>query len=255
MEWTDDAIVLSSRPYADSAALASLLTREHGRHAGLVHGGRSSRIRPVVEPGTMVRATWKARLADQLGHYSLEPVRSGAALLLDDPLRLAALVAACALVDAVLPEREPHASLYEGMVALLDSFESPFWAEVYVRWEVGLLEVGGFGLDLTRCAATGLEAQGTQGANDYLAYVSPRTGRAVSLTAGEPFRDKLLRLPSFLLGQSAGGPEEVQAGLALTGHFLERHLFAQRHAEIPPARTRFVERYTRFHTRSGTTPA
>jgi len=246
MEWSDDAIVLSAKPHGEASALAVLLTREHGRHAGLVQGGQSARNRPLLEPGNRVAARWRARLSEHLGSYTLELERATAAALLDDPLRLAALASACALIDAGLPEREPHPALYEATLALFGALDGDVWAEVYVRWELGLLEEMGFGLDLTRCAATGSTD------NDQLAFVSPRTGRAVSLSAAEPFKDKLLPLPPFLVGRSAGGEDEVAAGLALTGHFLDRHVFAQRHVEVPPARARFVDRYSRSFTRSGT---
>ncbi|HYH18809.1 MAG TPA: DNA repair protein RecO [Azospirillum sp.] len=235
MEWTDQGIVLSTRPHGDAAALAVLLTREHGRHAGLVHGGRSSRQRGNLEPGTLVSARWRARLNEHLGTLTVEPVRGYAAGLLDDPLRLAALTAACALVEAALPEREPHPALFDGMKALLEVLdEAPAWPEAYVRWEVGLLGELGFGLDLDRCAVTG--------SNDYLAFVSPRTGRAVSAVVGEPFRDRLLPLPGFLIGRGLGGPGEVTEGLRLTAFFLERHLL---NAPLPPARVRLAERLGR----------
>jgi len=235
MEWTDQGIVLSNRPHGDAAALAVLLTREHGRHAGLVHGGRSSRQRGHLEPGTLVSARWRARLNEHLGTFTLEAVRGYAAGLLDDPLRLAALTAACALVEAALPEREPHPALFDGLLALLDLLDTaPAWPEAYVRWEVGLLGELGFGLDLDRCAVTG--------SNDYLAFVSPRTGRAVSAAVGEPFRDRLLPLPGFLIGRGFGGREEVSEGLHLTAFFLERHVL---NAPLPPARVRLAERLGR----------
>ena len=234
MEWTDQAIVLSARPHGETAAVAVLLTRERGRHAGLVQGGRSSRQRGTLEPGTLVAARWRGRLPEHLGTLTLEPVRGYAAALLDDPLRLSALTAACALTEAAVPEHEPHPVLFDGLAALFDVLETPVWAEAYVRWEVGLLSELGFGLDLDRCAVTG--------SNDYLAYVSPRTGRAVSASAGEPYRDRLLPLPGVLIGLGGGGREETLAGLRLTGHFLERHLL---NAPLPPARVRFAERVGR----------
>jgi len=246
MEWQAQGLVLSSRPHGESAATLVLFTRDRGRHAGLVHGGQGSRMRPVLQPGNRVTAHWKARLADQLGIYALELEKAGAAALMEAPLRLAALASCCALIDSALPEREAHPALYDATLALLAALETDVWAEVLVRWEIGLLEETGFGLDLTRCAATGSTE------NDQLAFVSPRTGRAVSLSAAEPFKDRLLPLPPFLLGRSTGGPAEVAQGLALTGHFLDRHVFAQQHTALPPARTRFVEAYTRAHTRSGT---
>lgn len=244
-DWSDGAIVLSARPYAETAALAVLLTRERGRHAGMVAGGQGRAMRAVLEPGNRVAARWRSRLADQLGSYTLELEKATAAGLLDDPLRLAALSSACALMDAGLAEREPHPALFDATLALFTALQTEVWAEIYVRWEIGLLEELGFGLDLSRCAATGITA------NDQLGYVSPRTGRAVSLSAAEPFKDKLLPLPRFLVGIGEGGAEEVAQGLALTGHFLDRHVFAQRHAEVPPARLRLVDRYTRAHTKSG----
>ena len=232
MEWSDQGIVLSARPHGEGSAVATLLTREHGRHAGLVMGGRSTRQRGTLEPGTLVAARWRARLAEHLGNYTLEPVHGYAAGFLDEPLKLAALASACALVETALPEHEAHATLFDGMLALFGLLDTTAWAESYVRWEVGFLAELGFGLNLDRCAVTGT--------NDYLAYVSPRTGRAVSASVGEPYRDKLLRLPGFLIGMGGGGPQEVQEGLRLTGHFLERHVL---NGPLPPARERLSERY------------
>lgn len=243
MEWTDEAIVLSARPHGESAAVATLLTREHGRHAGLVQGARSARQRGVLEAGNLVGARWRARLPEHLGAFSLELDRSVAAGLLDDPLRLAALVSACSVCEAALPEREPHGPVYDGFRALLVALGSEFWDAAYVRWELGVLQELGFGLDLTRCAATGT--------NDQLAYVSPRTGRAVSLSAGEAYRDRLLPLPGFLIGRGAADPEEVGRGLLLSGHFLERTAMAAGGIGLPAARARFVERYRKSATSSG----
>jgi DNA repair protein RecO (recombination protein O) len=252
MDWIDDAIVLSARPHGEAAAVATLLTHGHGCHAGLVQGGRSARHRGTLQPGNRVVARWRARLADHLGTYTLEPVRSAAAGMLDDPLRLAALQAACALAEAALPEREPHGAVHDGLAALIDLLDPAAqqpdiaWAAAYVQWELGLLRELGFGLDLTCCAATG--------SNDGLAYVSPRTGRAVSLSAGEAWRDRLLPLPPFLTGHGTGAAREVLDGLGLTGHFLERHALAQRGLVLPAARSRFVDRYRKTAERSGILP-
>lgn len=247
MDWNDQAILLSARAHGETAALAFALTRDHGRHAGLVHGGQSARLRATLEPGNLLSVTWRARLADQLGTWSLELDRAYAAPLLDDPLRLACLASACALLDALLADREAHPALFDATLALFNALSTEVWAEIYVRWEIGLLEEVGFGLDLTRCAVSGREAASLFVGNDGLSHVSPRTGRAVSASAAEPYKDKLLPLPPFLLGLSDGGPAEVIQGLALTGHFLDRSAFAQRHAEVPAARVRFVERYGRAH--------
>jgi len=237
MDWSDEAIVLAARPHGEGSAIVQLLTRARGRHAGLVRGGASKRGRASVEPGNMVEATWRARLTEHLGSLTLEVVRPTAADLLDDPRRLAALAGACAVAEAALPEREPHPAAFEGTAALLAALAADdpgdVWPAAYVRWEVGLLGELGFGLDLTRCAATG--------ANDQLAYVSPRTGRAVSLSAGEPYKDRLLPLPPFLIGAGAADPAAVAAGLRLTGHFLVHHVFAALHRPAPPARERLAQ--------------
>lgn len=233
MEWADDGIVLSTRAHGETSAIAVLLTRHHGRHAGLVHGGRGRRLAGTLEPGNRVQGRWRGRLPDQLGSFAVELVRHGAGPVFERPDRLAGLAAAVAVTEAVCPEHEPLTVVFDALAAFLDLLpDSPFWAEAYVRWELGLLAALGYGLDLTRCAATGV--------NDQLAYVSPRTGRAVSLSAGEPFRDRLLRLPGFLIGRGGGGPVEVTDGLKLTGHFLERHLLASAHLPLPPPRGRLA---------------
>lgn len=244
MEWTDTALVLSLRRHGESGTIAMLLTRDHGRHAGLLRGQRQA---AVLQPGTPVQARWRARLADHLGSFTLEAERSPAAGVLDDPLRLGALAAACALAEGSLPERAAVPGVHDGLRALLAALGSEHWDAVYVQWELGLLAALGFGLELDRCAATG--------ANDALAFVSPRTGRAVSLSAGEPYADKLLPLPGFLIGRGAADPPAVLQGLELTGYFIERLLFAQAHQPVPPARTRHVERYRKFATTSGSLPA
>jgi DNA repair protein RecO (recombination protein O) len=249
IEWTDDAIVLSARRHGETAAIVSLLTRSHGRHAGLVHGGAGRRARGIYEPGNRVTAAWRARLSEHLGHFACELVASRAAALLDDALRLAALAAATALIDAALPEREPHARLFDSLDSLVDRLcaaepVSP-WPAHYVRFELDLLSDLGFGLDLSRCAATGRE--------DDLAYVSPKTGRAVSAAAAEPYRDRLLPLPGFLT--SRGGAEAaitgdvILAGLRLTAYFLEQHAFAHQptpgSGRLPAARDRLARLFQR----------
>ncbi len=235
MHWTDDGLVLSARAHGESSVVVQLLTRERGRHAGLVRGGQGKRARGVYQPGNLVAANWSARLADHLGNYTCELVEAHAAGVLDEPDRLAALSAAAAVSESALPEREPHAGCFEGFLAFLAALPGDHWAEVYVRWELALLAELGFGLDLETCAAGG--------DNDQLAYVSPKSGRAVSLAAGEPYRDKLFPLPGFLAGRGGGGAQEVEQGLALTGFFLERHVFAPHHRDLPAARRRLAERF------------
>jgi DNA repair protein RecO (recombination protein O) len=168
-----------------------------------------------------------------LGSFACEPLRAHAAGLLDRAGALAALSSACALAEAVLPEREPHPSVYEATLALLEALAGERFAEAYVRWELALLAELGFGLDLARCAATG--------ANDGLAFVSPRTGRAVSAAAGEPYRDRLLALPAFLVSDAAALARDVLAGLNLTGHFLDRCVFAPEGRTMPQARARLFD--------------
>ncbi|MFI4986151.1 MAG: DNA repair protein RecO [Alphaproteobacteria bacterium] len=248
MDWLDEGIVLSARKHGESAAIVQLLTRDHGRHAGLVHGGAGSKTRGTLQPGNRVQAAWRARLSEHLGSYACELVHSGAAVLLDDPLRLAALAASAALAEAALPEREPHPAVYDGFVALIAALEASEriagWGRAQVAWELGLLAELGFGLELTSCAVTGR--------NDDLAYVSPRTGRAVTLSAGEPYKERLLPLPRFLaMAGVAPTDGDILDGLALTSHFLERHVFASLHRELPQARLQLMERLARALQRNG----
>ena len=232
MDWTDDGIVLSARRHGENAAIVSLLTREHGRHPGLVRGGAGRKMRGTLQPGNAVHAHWRGRLAEHLGSYTCELVQAYAAEILDTPLQLAALSAACALAETALPEREPHPAVYDGLRVVLDALDVDWWPSIYVKWELGLLQELGFGLDLAACAATGTV--------DDLAYVSPKSGRAVSLEAGAPYKGVLLTLPAFLLGGGgAGDARDVADGLKLPGFFLERHVY---HGPLPPARERLTQR-------------
>jgi DNA repair protein RecO (recombination protein O) len=236
MEWEDDAYVLSARAHGESGAIVDLLTAEHGRFAAHVAGGASKKFRAVLQPGSRVIARYRSRVSEQLGSASLEPVGEGPAALFDDALALAGLSAAAAVAAGALPEREVHAGAFFGLEALILALSHPaVWPAVYVRFEAGLLQELGFGLDLSRCAATG-------GVDD-LVYVSPRTGRAVSRTAGEPYKDRLLKLPPFLLGAQAGlEAGDVDLGLVLTGHFLEQFVFSPLNRPLPPARVWLVDR-------------
>ena len=240
MDWNDQAIVLSVRPHGESSLLAMLMTREHGRHAGLVRGGASRRQRGTYQVGNEVSASWRARLADHLGTLTCELERSRAARLLDDRMRLTGLSSACAVVETLLPEREAHPLVHAGLTALLDALEtSDHWGEAYVRWELSLLAELGFGLHLDSCAATGT--------TDDLTYVSPRTGRAVSAEAGAPYRDRLLPLPGFLRGEGEGGAAAIRDGLRLTGFFLARAVPA---GSLPAARDRLWDAFAREATKS-----
>jgi DNA repair protein RecO (recombination protein O) len=237
MNWTDEGIVLGVRPHGETAAVVELLTRAHGRHTGFVHGGRSRRLRPVLQTGNHVDVVWKSRLAEQLGHFNLELRRGYAAEAMadGDPGRLAAL-SSLAMLARLLPERDPHPTLYEITLFVLGFLDDPtVWPALMVRWELALLTELGFGLDLTECAATG--------ANDQLIYVSPRTGRAVSASAGEPYRDRLLALPQFLArrGQAPTVTDtDLRDGFALTGHFLETRVLNPREMRMPDVRSRMI---------------
>jgi DNA repair protein RecO (recombination protein O) len=231
MEWRDEGIILSAKAHGETSAIADILTASRGRTLGLVRGGRSRMQRPVLQPGNIVAAHWRARLEDHLGNYVLEPLLLKAGSLIDEPFKLAGLTTLTALAQ-LLPEREPHPKIYAALRLTLDALEDDdIWPALLVRWEMGLLDELGFGLDLARCAVTGTA--------DELAYVSPKSGRAVSKVAGELYRDKLLVLPGFLKGTQAGTPtpDDVVAGLKLTGFFLMRHVFEPRGADMPESRS------------------
>ncbi|HKS90062.1 MAG TPA: DNA repair protein RecO [Stellaceae bacterium] len=231
--------MLAARRHGESALIVEVLTREHGRHAGLVRGGQTPRRRAILQPGNFVAALWRGRLSEHLGTLECELIEAHAARLLDDADRLAALGAVTALLVAALPEREPHPDLCQSLAELLAALDSPGrWAAAYVAWECGLLGALGFGLDLARCAATG--------ATDDLAYVSPRTGRAVSRDAGRAYHDKLLPLPEFLWRDAPAGPADIVAGLTLTRHFLLHHLLEPQGGRIPEARERLMQRMRRL---------
>ena len=235
-EFEDDAYVLSARAHGETGAIVELLTARHGKYAAHVAGGASRRMKPFLQPGARTLARYRARVSDQLGSVSLEPVGEGPAALFDDRAALAGLSAAAAVAAAALPEREPHPGVFLAFEALSRTLGlADIWPAVFVRFETGLLEELGFGLDLSKCAATGDV--------DDLIYVSPRTGRAVSKTAGAPYADRLLPLPPFMLSAQTGlAPGDVRAGLDLTAHFLEMYVFGPINRPLPPARVWLVER-------------
>lgn len=233
--WEDEAIVLSARPHGEGHAIVAVLARGHGHWRGHVRGGASSRQRGIWQPGNVVAATWSARLADQLGHLAGEVVEAVAAAAMDEPWPLALLASSCAVAEAALPEHEPHPLAYAGLAALLARIgDGAALAPDYVRWEVALLAELGYGLDLSACAVTGRR--------EGLAYVSPRTGRAVSAEGAGDWAGRLLALPPFLLGNAVAGPGDVAAGLRLTGHFLARDVFGLAHRPTPAARIRLAGR-------------
>ncbi|MDE2184722.1 MAG: DNA repair protein RecO [Alphaproteobacteria bacterium] len=235
MEWSDTAIVLSARPHGESGSILEALTKSHGRHLGLVRGGGSRRSKPILQPGNGVRLNWRARLSEHLGNYSTELDQSRAGELMEHRTALIGLNALTSVAGAALPEREPHEAVFVAANILLDAMMEDglgHWGPLYIRWEVGLLEGLGFGLDLTQCAATG--------AVDDLRYVSPRSGRAVSGGAGAPYARKLFALPAFLLASqnSDVNTADIVAGLALTGHFLLERVLRPQGKALPSARLR-----------------
>lgn len=252
MNWSDEGIVLSVRPHGETASVAELLTRAHGRHLGLVHGGRGRRMRPVLQTGNHVDVSWRGRLAAQLGHFAIELHTSYAARAMGDPLALAGLSSLCALAR-LLPEHDPHPDLFEVTLFVLGFLDEPaIWPALYVRWELNLLADLGFGLDLGACAATGA-------VND-LAWVSPKSGRAVSAAAGEPYRDRLLALPAFLAGSpgarhTAISAHDVLDGLALTGHFMHVRVLAPGGYALPEPRQRLIAALVRLAEEAGPRPA
>jgi DNA repair protein RecO (recombination protein O) len=234
VEWDAPAIVLAARPYGESAALVTVLTEAHGNQRSLARGGASRAQASLWQPGNLVQARWVARLAEGLGSLTGELVHAPAALALDDPLALTILASACAVAEGALPEREPHPAVFQGLVRLIGRLSQGVDALTdLVCWEAALLAELGYGLDLSRCAVTGERAG--------LAWVSPRTGRAVSDAAAGEWRDRLLRLPGFLVGANRAGPADWSDGLALTAHFLERDAFGHQNRPLPPARLRLAD--------------
>lgn len=231
MEWTDSAILLSARPYGETGVIADCFTREHGRHQGLVRG---SKARALLQPGNGLSVTWRARLAEQLGNYVVELARARAGGLIESRESLTGLNAFSAIAVAALPEHQTLTPLYDVAEILLDAMmadDFAHWGPLYVRWEAGLLEALGFGLDLSQCAATGVTSD--------LIYVSPRTGRAVSAAAGADYAARLFSLPQFLLGAGdVPDLKETRDGLALTGHFLLERVLEPHGREMPQARIR-----------------
>jgi DNA repair protein RecO (recombination protein O) len=233
MEWSDEGIVLGVRRHGETSAIVELMTPSRGRHLGLVRGGISRRIKPYLQPGNSVRAIWRARLDEHLGNYTIE----GTALRADRVMASASAsycMQTLAALLRLLPERDPHIALYEALCVIMDHLDEPgIAAPLLVRFELQLLAELGFGLDLGECAATG-EAE-------ELVYVSPKSGRAVSRAAGEPWKAQLLPLPGFLNGRAAGATmEDVVAGFSLTEFFLQRRAFEPRGMAMPEARASFL---------------
>ena len=232
MQWTDEGIVLGMRRHGEANAILELMTGAHGRHLGLVRGGAGSRLRPVLQPGNRLSATWRARLDEHLGLYTVEGLDARSASFLPVAHALYGMSHLAALCR-LLPERDPHPRIHAALDTLLDRLVDPdFAAAAVVRFELQLLAELGFGLDLARCAASGVDAD--------LVYVSPKSGRAVSRQAGEPWKDALLALPAFLRDAGDASPREIADGFALTGFFLLRHVLEPRGLALADARASFI---------------
>lgn len=236
MDWRDDGILLSTRPLGEANAVAELLTEGHGRHLGLVRGGRSRRLRPLLQPSNLLHITWRARLQEHLGSITVELIQSYAAGVLDDAAALLCIESLTAMAR-MLPERDPHPALYQGARAVFEALDDPdVWPARLIRWELEFVADMGFGIDLSECAATGT--------TEHLIYVSPKSGRAVSKEAGAPYADKLLRLPAFLIEETAAAtPQDIADGFRLSGYFLDRDIYAPQGAALPAARERLLARF------------
>lgn len=235
IEWRDQGALLKVRKHGETSAIIEVFTENHGKAAGVVRGGTSRKIAPVLQPGAQLDVTWKARLDSHLGSFTVEPVRSRAAQVMQDRLALAGLNAVTGLLSFVLPEREGQSTLYARSIQLLDLLgQTDIWPLAYLQWEVALLEETGFALDLSACAVSG--------GNDDLFYVSPRTGRAVSRLAAGDWADRLLPLPHVLLGKGDAGAEQIVIALKTTGHFLHNHLAKSLgNRDLPEARARLID--------------
>ena len=234
MHWEAEALVLAARPHGESSAIIDVFTREHGRFGGLVRGGNSRRQRPVLQPGNMVSATWRARLSEHLGVMTVDAGRAYAAEAMSEPLLLAGLSSLCALMQ-VTAERQAYPRLYDTVQVVLAEMDTPdIWLPLLARFEMALLEETGFGLDLSCCAATGVVED--------LTYVSPRSGRAVSRAAAQPYLDKMFVLPAFLLDPRADADGvDIQHAFTLLGHFIERRVYLPNGLTMPAARVRLMD--------------
>jgi DNA repair protein RecO (recombination protein O) len=238
MQWTDEAIVLGAKRHGEANAILDVMTREHGRHLGMVRGGSGSRMKPILQPGNGVSVTWRARLDEHLGNYTVEPLRLRASDYFSAPHAIYGVGHLAALMR-LLPERDPHAALYDAFETLLDRLaDARASAPMVVRFELQVLSELGFGLDLAECAATGT--------TDELIYVSPKSGRAVSREAGAPYAERMLRLPGFLSELNEHpAPDALADGFALTGFFLERYVLEPRGLPLSDERAHFIAALTR----------
>jgi DNA repair protein RecO (recombination protein O) len=234
MEWRDDGFIIAARDHGETSVIVEAMTRAHGRHLGLVRGGRSKRMRSFLQPGAHAELVWRARLDEHLGTFAVEPIKSRIAAMMASSEALHAICLVAALLR-LAAERDPHPELYEHATRIAELIESPdMLPATLVQFEAAILASMGFGLDWSRCAATGVK--------DNLSYVSPKTGRAVSEAAGKPYGERLLPFPPFLLrgDTESAFPDEIFDGFKLTGFFLLRHLFEPRGEALPEARGAYL---------------
>ncbi|MDG2339746.1 MAG: DNA repair protein RecO [Paracoccaceae bacterium] len=235
MEWRDEGILLSTRPHGEASVIASVFTQEHGVHAGVIRGGQSRKVAPVLQAGAQLDLTWRARLEDHIGSFTAEPKRSRAAALMGSRLALSGASSAMALLQYSLPEREPHKDLYEKTLPLMDLLgHDDVWPLAYLQWEMAFLTELGFGLQLDECAATG--------ATSNLVYVSPKSGRAVSAEGAGEWADRMLPMFGCMTGKGDANDQEIVDALGTTGYFLGSRLAeGQVGKPLPDARARFLD--------------
>lgn len=233
-QWDDDAIAINARMVFENDAILEVFSRNHGRVSGYVYGGASKRKRAALQAGQALNIAWKTKTEGQLGYFDRLETISSIAPILSDNAGICALSSICSILHLSIPEQLAYKPLFEATMILIDAIKySDDWPSAYIGWEVGLLNHAGFGLDLSKCALTGSQ--------DNLYWVSPKTGRAASYEAGLPFKDKLLKLPQFLLSsQIKVESGDIADGFALTGWFLERDLLRQNNKELPEARARLI---------------
>lgn len=235
MEWTGEALLIGVRRHGETSLIVETMVAGRGRYAGLVRGGRSPKLAATLQVGNSIHLTWRARLEDHLGTFIVEPLQSRAAELMADRTRLYLVQVVCEHLR-LLPERDPHDRLLSQALSLLDH---PADGAALARFELALLDELGFGLDLTSCASTG--------ATTDLTHVSPKSGRAVSRAAAEPYRDRLLPLPSFLSARGNASPDDLRNAFKLTGYFLDRHVWSARQIDQPSMRDALIDLLGRDH--------
>ena len=237
MDWRDEGILLNIRHHGENAVIADALTQSHGRHLGLIRGGTSRKLAPILQPGAELDLTWRARLAEHMGSYTVEPLRTRVGGIMSDRLALAGLNAVTSILSRAMPEREPHPRIHSATQAVLDVLGEPGWPVAYLHWERAVLEDLGYGLDLSKCAVTG--------ATTGLSFVSPKSGRAVSAEGAVGYEDRLLPLPDVLQDARTGDPDGVPSGLQTTGAFLLRLVVAQGGEALPGPRQRLIDLFNR----------